>query len=75
MQFLEVDGAGDPGGDAYAEAVGWLYAVAHAVKFSSKTELGRDYTVSPLEGLWWSEDMTVFTVDDRDSWLWTMMIM
>jgi len=75
MQYLKIDGVGAPEGDAYAEAVGWLYAVAYPIKFSSKSELGRDYTVPPLEGLWWAEDMSAFTTDDRDSWLWTMMIM
>lgn len=75
MQFLKVDGKGAPGGEAYLEAVGWLYAVAYPIKFLSKIDLERDYTVPPLEGLWWAEDMTAFTSGDRDSWLWTMMIM
>ncbi len=75
MQFVKVDGVGDPGGDVYAEALAWLYAVAYAVKFSSKTDMGRDYVVPPLEGLWWAEDMSAFVEGDRDSWLWTAMIM
>jgi hypothetical protein len=29
----------------------------------------------PLEGLWWVEDMSQFIINDKDSWLWTMMIM
>jgi hypothetical protein len=29
----------------------------------------------PLEGLWWVEDMSQFTVEDKDSWLWQAMIM
>jgi hypothetical protein len=34
-----------------------------------------DYGVMPLEGLWWSEDMTAFSVDDKSNWEWTIMIM
>ena len=29
----------------------------------------------PLEGLWWADDMTSFTGDDKASWKWTMMIL
>jgi len=77
MQFLMVDGAGDPNtAKEYGEAVEALYAVAYKIKFESKKELGRDYTVPPLEGLWWAEDMDAFTVGlDKNVWEWTMMIM
>jgi hypothetical protein len=77
MQFLMVDGHGDPNvAQAYKDAVEALYAVAYKVKFASKRELGRDYVVPPLEGLWWAEDMETFTVRrDKSTWDWTMMIM
>ena len=75
MQFVKVDGKGRPAGDAYMDAVAWLYAVSYPIKFASKVDLGRDYVVLPLEGLWWAEDMSVYLNDDRDSWLWTLMIM
>jgi len=29
----------------------------------------------PLEGLWWVDDMSTFSVDDKSSWSWTAMIM
>lgn len=29
----------------------------------------------PLEGLWWVDDMTQFSTDNKDAWQWTMMIM
>ena len=34
-----------------------------------------DYVVMPLEGLWWTEDMTRFTMGNKDAWKWTSMIM
>ncbi|HEX7041197.1 MAG TPA: hypothetical protein VF202_13855, partial [Trueperaceae bacterium] len=55
MQYVMVDGHGDPNSaPEYAAAVEALYAVSYALKFASKRELGRDYVVMPLEGLWWA---------------------
>lgn len=77
MQFLMVDGQGDPNtAPAYQQAVEALYAAAYKIKFISKRKLERDYVVPPLEGLWWAEDMAAFTtMRDKDQWSWTMMIM
>jgi hypothetical protein len=77
MQYLMVDGMGNPNtAPAYTHAVEALYAVAYKLKFMSKSELDKDYVVPPLEGLWWAEDMDAFTVRrDKDTWLWTMMIL
>ncbi|MFC1545063.1 GyrI-like domain-containing protein [Gemmatimonadota bacterium] len=77
MQFLMVNGEGDPNtAESYTEAIGVLYAVAYTLKFMIK--LGPqevNFTVMPLEGLWWVEDMTLFSEQDKDAWLWTAMIM
>lgn len=75
LNFLMIDGAGDPNGSAsYADAVSALFAVSYTLKFKvKKGQIGVDYGVMPLEGLWWAEDMTKFNVQDRENWLWTMM--
>ena len=77
MQFLMLEGQGDPNtAAAYQQALEALYAVAYKLKFSSKKNLGKDYVVPPLEGLWWAEDMEAFTsMRDKDQWFWTMMIL
>jgi hypothetical protein len=77
LQYLMVDGHGDPNtAPEYQEALEALYAVAYKLKFMSKGELGKDYVVPPLEGLWWAEDMEAFTSRrDKSAWDWTMMIM
>lgn len=76
MRFLMVDGKGDPNkAQSYAEAVEALYSVAYTLKFMVKKELAKDYTVPPLEGLWWSDDMASFVAREKDKWSWTMMIM
>jgi hypothetical protein len=75
MNFLMIDGHGDPNtAQEYREAIEALYAVAYALKFASK-EQGTDYTVMPLEGLWWVENMEEFSEEDKDAWDWTMMVM
>jgi hypothetical protein len=77
MNFLMVDGEGDPNtSQAYQDAVEVLYALSYALKFMiKKSEIAIDYGVLPLEGLWWSDDMASFTVDNKDNWKWTYMIM
>lgn len=75
LKYLMIDGKGDPNDREYSEAVEALYAVAYKIKFMSKKELGRDYVVPPLQGLWWAEDMSVFASGDKDAWEWTSMIM
>jgi hypothetical protein len=77
MQFLMVDGHGDPNvALEYQQALEAVYAVAYKIKFSSKKQLGKDYVVPPLEGLWWAADMETFTTArDKSQWDWTMMIM
>jgi hypothetical protein len=76
MNYLMIDGQGDPNtAKAYREAVEALYSVSYPVKFMSKRTLGKDYVVAPLEGLWYSDDPSVFTKFEKDKYHWTMMIM
>ncbi|MBO0820545.1 MAG: GyrI-like domain-containing protein [Nocardiopsaceae bacterium] len=77
LQYLMIDGHGDPNtSPAFTHAVEALYPVAYKLKFASKRELGRDYAVMPLEGLWWAENMDAFTASrDKSRWDWTLMIM
>ncbi|WP_229400110.1 GyrI-like domain-containing protein [Micromonospora okii] len=76
-QYLMIDGHGDPNtSPAFSGAVEALYPLAYRLKFASRRDLGRDYVVPPLEGLWWAEDMDAFTVErDKSRWDWTLMIM
>lgn len=76
LSYFMIDGHGDPNtASSYAEAVEALYAASYTLKFACKTELGRDYVVPPLEGLWWAEDMNTFITREKNAWFWTMMIM
>ncbi len=75
--FLMVDGSGDPNTSLeYRDAIGALYSLSYALKFAVKKGKEQiDFAVMPLEGLWWSEDMARFSMERKDKWLWTAMIM
>lgn len=77
MSFLMVDGKGDPNtANEYKQAVEALFAVAYTIKsMIKKGKQQIDFGVMPLEGLWWVPDMNDFSVERKDEWLWTMMIM
>lgn len=76
MQFLMIDGSGDPNtATAYREAIEALYGMSYTLKFLSKGTEDIDYVVMALEGLWWTDDMTGFSEDDKSAWSWTAMMM
>jgi hypothetical protein len=69
MGFVMIDGQGDPNtSPRYADAIQALYALSYTLKFTLNRELGLQYRVGPLEGLWWSEDMAEFSEDRKDDW-------
>lgn len=75
LRFVMVDGSGDPStSPGYADAVSMLYAVSYGVRGLVKQSGGTPWTVLPLEGLWWADDMSAFIAGSRGDWLWTMMI-
>ena len=77
MKFLMIDGQGDPNtSKVFADAVEALFAVSYTVKFMiKKGPSAIDYGVMPLEGLWWTDDMSKFSTANKANWKWTAMIM
>ncbi len=76
MNFLMIDGVGNPNtAQEYKDAIEALYAVSYALKFIVKKEKAIDYVVMPLEGLWWTDEMDKFSMENKDIWKWTAMIM
>lgn len=74
MSYVMIDGKGDPNtSEEYQSAIGALYPIAYGVKFAAKA-LGKDFTVMPLEGLWWSDPPEAFATTPKAEWLWTAMI-
>jgi hypothetical protein len=77
LKYLMVDGKGDPNtSQEYVQAVEALFSVSYTAKFSVKKGSQKtDYTVMPLEGLWWADDLSGFITRDKAHWHWTMMIL
>lgn len=71
MNFLMIDGAGDPNGEAFQNAIEALYTLSYTIKMSPKAGQSfagyYDYGVAPLEGLWDGGAA-------REDWTWTAMI-
>ena len=73
--FLMIDGEGTPGvAPEYLAAVEALYPLAYGIRAEIKKLTGDGYTVLPLEGLWWADDMESFRANRKDEWKWTLMI-
>jgi hypothetical protein len=77
LNYLMIDGEGDPNvSQLYKDSVQALYSVAYTIKFSlKKSSQAIDFKVMPLEGLWWVEDMNLFSIENKKDWKWTMMIL
>jgi len=76
MQYLMVDGMGDPNtAPEFHSGVAALYEIAYTVKFAAKKAgIGPEYSVAPLEGLWWCEGTEDFDVEHRELWQWRLQI-
>jgi hypothetical protein len=77
LNYLMLDGMGDPNtSPVYQAAVEVLFSLSYTLKFMvKKGPLAIDYGVMPLEGLWWADDMSSFSVADKSNWKWTMMML
>jgi len=77
MSFLMIDGKGDPNtSQSYKDSIEALFSASYALKFMiKKGEQQIDYGVLPLEGIWWADDMSKFSVENKENWNWTSMIM
>ncbi len=81
FQFIMIDGAIEKGMEPgnspmFEKAIEAMYATAYTIKFMSKKAEKNpiDYSVPPLEGLWWVQDGN-FDINVKDNWYWRLMIM
>ncbi len=77
MNFIKIDGSGDPNkAQVFKDSVTLLFTLSYTLKFMMKKEKKPvEYHVMPLEGLWWMHSMNEFSLEKKDQWLWTLMIM
>lgn len=69
FKFLMIDGEGDPNtSQEYAQAIEALFSVSYTAKFRvKKWAQAIDYSVMPLEGLWWADDMSTLSATTNRS--------
>jgi hypothetical protein len=88
LAFATVVGGGEPGGDAFRDALQALYSVSYDAHFALRRATGQAPRVMGLEALWWVEGAQAQAAmeriavgeasmdsSDRDSWRWKVMIM
>ena len=77
MNFLMINGSVDPNNsEKFKSSVEALFGLSYTLKFMiKKSNMQIDYGVMPLEGLWWTDDMTAFSMKNKELWKWTAMIM
>jgi hypothetical protein len=68
--FLATDGVGEPGGRAYRDAIGALYALAYTAKFTLKNADLGDFAVPALECLYFDDPATT----PREQWRWRLQL-
>jgi len=79
MIFFAVDGKGDPNScQEYKNAIEVLYGMSFTVKMSklngTQPEGYFEYTVPPLEGLWYQDDTVGIDYSRKNDFIWTSMI-
>ena len=74
LQYVMIDGEGDPGGDAHQRAIKWLFSTVYPIKRVAKERMGKNFVEPPLEGLWWADDPEDFINRIKERMKWRMMI-
>lgn len=75
LRVLAVDGVGKPGASAaFGDAIQALYPVVYTIKFTMKKAGTGDFSVMPLEALWWNRADGALDLTDKAEWKWTAMI-
>lgn len=75
FKFLIVTGKGDPSGKEFALACGALYSCHYTIKFTlKKAKTGPEYTLPPMDGLWWMPGGK-WDTKARDKWQYQVMLM
>ncbi len=80
MNFIAVSGKGDPNLEdgEYKRAIGVLYGIAFTIRMSARgghaIDGFFDYTVPPLEGLWWQDGTEMIDYARKEDFRWISLI-
>lgn len=73
IQYLTIEGKGEPAGKEFTKAVESLYPLAYGIKKICKNN-EQDFGVPKLEGLWWVESGKHALDTPRSEWYWKLLI-
>ncbi len=74
QKIISFTGTGDPYATAdFKKAIEMLFEVAHRIMFACQ-KMGNDFSVMPLEGLWWTDGMKPLSALNKDVWKWELFI-
>lgn len=73
IEFLAIEGKGEPEGEVFTRKIGALYPLAYGIKKVCKDK-ERDFGVPKLEGLWWVEGNKPALEVPRSKWCWKLLI-
>lgn len=76
MKYAMVSGRGNPEtSEAFHHAIQALYGILYTIKFSRrKVQQKPDFTMGPLEGLWWTSGGNHFDARHKARWQWMLMM-
>lgn len=75
LSCFAIGGEGNPNGSArFQECLKALYAASFTLKFALKKERGLDWGVLGLEGDWYCDDMADFSMERKEDWKWSLLI-
>jgi hypothetical protein len=76
MNFLMVDGSCQGSNfHEFRNGIDGLFSLSQSIKSAiARTNIGFEYTVMPLECLWWVKGESEITLENREDWLWILMI-
>ncbi|MCZ6834694.1 MAG: GyrI-like domain-containing protein, partial [Planctomycetota bacterium] len=74
--YISIEGQSAPEGEAFQQSVGALYSLAFTMKMMQQTQAKKNYSVNPLEGLWWADvkDTESFRQLPRDQWRFKLLM-
>lgn len=75
LKFITFKGQGDPNSSPlFSTSCKFLFSVSYKIKFIvKKSDIGINYGVMPLEGLWWINNGKL-DFKDKTNWNWILMI-
>ncbi len=75
LKIISCCGYGNPNNSVlFQKTMSALYSITYTIKFMLKQTDNPLYTVMPLEGLWWTDEMSTFSLEKKEEWKWKVFI-